>query len=105
MRFINLTLHEIHEITTGLLLAPSSRPARLEMATNVVTTVDSIPIIRSEFVGTLQHLPEPREGIMYVVSALALNGVPNTRTDVVAPGDAVRDKAGKVIACRGFRLK
>lgn len=105
MKFINLTQHEINEATTGLVVQPIRPAVRLDMATATIEVIDGIPIMRSEFVGTLTNLPEPQEGIMYIVSALALNGVPDNRTDVVAPGDAVRDRLGKVVACRGFRRK
>ena len=105
MKFINLTQHEINEATTGLVVQPTRPAVRLDMATTTIEVIDGIPISRSEFVGTLTNLPEPQEGVMYIISALALNGVPDNRTDVVAPGDAVRDKLGKVVACRGFRRK
>ena len=105
MKFINLTQHEINEVTTGLVVQPTRPAVRLDMATTTIEVIDGIPISRSEFVGTLTNLPEPQENVMYIVSALALNGVPDHRTDVVAPGDAVRDRLGKVVACRGFRRK
>ena len=53
--------------------------------------------------GVLVHLPEPVEGITYVVSALCLDAAQRAgRTDVVAPGTGPNDGAiregGRIIA-------
>ena len=100
--FINLTPHEINETTTNRRIPPSGI-ARVKGATTQVDTVDGVPIYRSTFKDTIEGLPDPIPGVIYIVSALALNAVPEGRTDVVAPGNTVRDKQGKAIGCQGFR--
>ena len=102
--FVNLTPHQIDEQTTGLSI-PSTGIARIKMQSRVIDTVEGVPLYHSYYVGNLEGLPEPVEGVIYIVSALALNAVPADRTDVVAPGDAVRDEAGRVIGCKGFRCR
>ena len=102
--FVNLTPHRIDEQTTGLSI-PSSGIARIKMKSRIIDTVDGVPLFRSYYAGSLKDLPEPVEGVIYIVSALALNAVPAERTDVVAPGDAVRDDKGRVIGCKGFRCR
>lgn len=100
--FVNLTPHEINETITKRRI-PSSGLARVEGASVQVATVDGVPIYRSTFENTIEGLPDPVDGVIYIVSALALNAVPKHRTDVVAPGNTVRDKRGKAIGCQGFR--
>ena len=102
--FINLTPHQIDEQITGLSI-PSSGIARIKIQSRVIDTIDGVPLYHSYYVGNLEGLPEPVDGIIYVVSALALNAVPSERTDVVAPGDVVRDDKGRVIGCKGFRCR
>lgn len=102
--FVNLTPHQIDEQTTGLSI-PSSGVARIKMQSRIIDTVDGVPLFHSYYAGNLENLPEPVEGTIYIVSALALNAVPVERTDVVAPGDVVRDGKGRVIGCKGFRCR
>ena len=102
--FVNLTPHQIDEQTTGLSIPPSGI-ARINMRSRIIDTVDGVPLFHSCYVGNLEGLPEPVEGTIYIVSALALNAVPAERTDVVAPGDVVRDDKGRVIGCKGFRCR
>lgn len=102
--FINLTPHEINETTTGLVI-PSTGIARVRQCSRNEAIVDGVQLFRSEYEGSIQGLPEPVEGVIYIVSALALNAVPAERTDVVAPGNVVRNEAGIVIGCAGFRCR
>ena len=101
--FINLTPHEINEMVTNRKIPSSGRKARVEGASVQVATIDGVPIYRSTFENTLKGLPEPIDGVTYIVPALTLNAVPKHRTDVVAPGNTIRDKRGKAIGCQGFR--
>ena len=102
--FINLTPHEINEVDSGTIL-PSSGVVRVHRCSKNVRKVEGIQIFRSEYEGSIQGLPEPQEGVIYIVSALTLNAVPADRDDVVAPGNAVRDELGIVIGCAGFRCR
>ena len=104
MKFINLTAHTINEVITGLQIKPSGIVARVAQVTDTVAMHNGTPIYSTEF-GDLLGLPEPREGIVYIVSAMALNGVPAHRTDVVSPGNLKRDEAGQPVGCVGFRVK
>ena len=51
--------------------------------------------------GSVEGLPTPATGVLFVVAALVRAAVP-TRLDVASPGDLVRDVAGAVIGCRGL---
>lgn len=102
---INLTSHDVVDAITGNTYPISGRIARIPTQEEKVALSSSgTPIIRlcySEPVG----IPEPKEGIMYLVSAVVMNEVHN-RDDLICPGRPVRDGTGqKVVACRGFRAK
>lgn len=98
---INLTAHTITEITTGVSIPPSGRVARVKASTRKVAEFVGYPIFESTF-GDVEGLPEPQEGIMYIVSALCMNAC-STRTDLLSPGNLLRDEHGKPAGCIGFR--
>lgn len=104
MKYINLTKHEIHELISGLVLKPSSNPILVRTSTKVTRMHAGAPIMHTK-VSSIRGLPEPLEGTIYIVPALALNCIPKDRTDVVAPGSVKKDISGKVLGCIGFRSK
>ena len=63
--------------------------------------VDGMPVYKTEY-GDIEGLPPESAGTVYLVSRLVLDALQGTRSDVFAPGQAVRDETGKVIGCRGF---
>ena len=103
-KFVNMTAHTINEVTTGMEIPRSGTIARVKQHTKKTQTHAGVPIYASSF-GDVEGLPEPQEGVIYIVSALALNAVPSSRTDVVAPGNIQRDENKQPIGCVGFRAK
>lgn len=104
MEIINLTAHTINEVTTGNAYKTSGIVARVKSTTTKEASYDNCPIYKSVF-GEIEGLPEMKEGIIYIVSSLALNAVPLNRTDVVAPGNLQRNEHGQPIGCVGFRTR
>lgn len=102
--FVNLTAHDIYEVTTGQKFPASGRVARVKTMSVTTDTISSIPIYDIKF-GEIQGLPDPADNTIYIVSALTLKAVPEHRTDVVAPGSVQRNEHGQVIGCVGFRAK
>ena len=102
MKFINLTNHDIYEVTTKTHIPRSGKVVELHTATHDTAIVNNIRVFRTVVYG-LSGLPAPQEGVMYIVSALAMNGIPADRTDVVCPYKPVRNAQGKVYGCKGFR--
>ena len=100
--FINLTTHVITEVTTGIVIPMSGNIARIDKNVETAIIHNGAPIYATKF-GVLNGLPEPVEGTIYIVSAMALNGVPAGRTDVVSTGFVKRDKDGKPLGCVGFQ--
>lgn len=54
--------------------------------------------------GEIVDLPEPEEGVIYVVSMLVAARAAN-RIDLVSPGRQIRNDAGQVIGCAGLQGK
>lgn len=99
---INLTQHTITEVTTGLSFPPSGRVVRVRTASRLVKLHGQCPVYSytpEEVIG----LPEPQEGTIFIVSALALTHI--DRPDVVAPGPVHKDELQRPVGCFGFRQK
>ena len=54
--------------------------------------------------GEVVDLPEPQEGVLYIVSMLVAARAAN-RIDLVSPGRQIRNEAGQVIGCLGLQGK
>lgn len=104
MTYINLTDHEVYELDSGLRLAPAAKAIRAQCRTTR-TVRDGITYHSSDVVSLSAPLPPKQPDTIYIISALALNGVPADRTDVVAPKQVVRNPDGTIQGCRGFRTK
>jgi hypothetical protein len=101
--FVNLTPHEINvvdESGEGVIDIPASGEiARVETTREIAGKAGNVPVYRTVY-GEITGLPAPREGIVYVVSGMVL--AQTDRIDVMAPGELVRDDAGKPIGCVGL---
>jgi len=104
MDIVNLTPHavDIRRVDgTVLTVPPSGQVARCaETRTAVESPLEDISCTRATF-GAVEGLPAPVTGKIFIVSALVLNQCVG-RTDVFAPGPAVRDAAGKIVGCDGL---
>jgi hypothetical protein len=85
-----------------LVIEPEDTPARLSMiAVGSLRTEfrDGVPVETIEY-GHAYGLPEPHDGISYVVSLpVALALIPR-RSDLLVPYREVRNASGTVIGCR-----
>jgi len=104
IKFVNLTPHSIIFMdaagNTVLTVEPSGQVARCSVTREKVGEINGIPVNRSRF-GEVENLPEPKEGTIYIVSALTAQAVPE-REDVYITDDAVRDDQGQIIGCRAL---
>ena len=103
--FKNLTPHSINVVAAAgaptLTLPPCGIVARCRATATETERVDGVPVFKTVY-GEVEGLPEPQDGVLYVVSALVREAVKNSRTDVVSPAEFVRDSEGKILGCRGF---
>ena len=108
MQYINLTPHKLDIVcdVEGFehlhVVQPSGCVARVEQKLTQERDDNGIVWYRPEY-GDVTGLEEPRDGVVYIVSGMVLAAITG-RDDVLAPGELVRDEAGRVIGCRGLRL-
>lgn len=106
MQFINLTPHAISVLDKDgvkTVFEPSGQLARVSSSFADTEDIGGFNLNRQVF-GDVEGLPESKEGVFYIVSALVLGQVKN-RSDVVAPrtdGTAIRNDKGHIEAVRGF---
>lgn len=96
MKLINLTPHKIVIRTNDKTLAiePEKAPARVKMITQDIGVVNGINVVKNT-VSEIENLPEPVEGIGYLVSIVVLGAT--NRKDLFAPDTgptAYRDEKG-----------
>lgn len=104
---VNLTEHSVmirlgSEVTVHI--PPSGRVARCYAEPDrVLHTVQvdghHVPVVLNHITSRVSGLPEPEDGVLFVVSRLVAMAAPQRR-DVVFPHRPVRDDAGRTAACR-----
>lgn len=115
---VNLTPHNVNVIDYGT-IPSSGQVARVSVEKTDSGFIDvtcphcvngcehcsnqlAIPVkISTSKFGKVEGLPDPQPGVLFIVSRLVLQACPE-RTDLVAPGDLVRDENGNVIGCNGL---
>ena len=60
-------------------------------------------IVRMQY-GKVEGLPEPQDGVFYIVSSLVAQACKGKRSDLLVPADPVRDESGRIIGCRKFAI-
>lgn len=106
-RVVNLTPHAVTVVADGgsATIPPSGGVARVATTRELVGTIIvdgvEIPVYETSF-GAVEGLPAPQQGVLYVVSGLVLAALKSERSDLLAPGELIRDGEGRVVGCRGF---
>ncbi len=105
MSFVNVTPHALkirREDGTFLDIPASGTVARVAASAVVVNVIDGVPVRKTTF-GSLVDLPESQPGVVYIGSLLvAKAAVREGRSDVVSPGQLLRDEAGQPIGADGL---
>ena len=100
---VNLTPHPIvlDDGVNSKTYEPSGEVARVTQESKTVGEVDGFTIKTLISVG--DNLPDPKEGVQYIVSAMVLAQLPE-RQDLVAPNtnEAARNDKGHIISVPGF---
>lgn len=103
---LNYTPHEINicnpEGTAIIRSIPSSGSARVSSVNRPGDEIDGVPFAETVF-GDVTGLPEPQDGVIYIVSDFVLRALPS-RTDLVRPdtGPTCVRKDGQIWAVRGL---
>lgn len=114
MKLINVTGRNLDiydkdgkEIVTTIL---SEGAATVQVSRTECGKVGDFALHRTEY-GEIEGLPEPEDGIVYIVNFFVLNALRYhgiQRNDCVSPDtafqSAVRDEQGHVIGIRGFQM-
>jgi len=108
--FINCTPHAVNiscEDGSVLTVEPSGDFARV--ATNVenvnIPGIEGIKVVKTTFdTSKVEGLPAPEEGVIYIVSLITLNALKGIRSDLVAPGNLIRDEGGNIVGCDGLTV-
>jgi hypothetical protein len=112
-RLINLTPHPVTiRLRDGRVISlPSEGVVRVREIVEDVGELEledgvTIPLRRKFLADEIEGLPEPEEGKIYIVSFLAAQKAWEMgRTDVVAPGDYIRDEEGRIIGITSLQVK
>ena len=106
MKIINLTPHPINLVSNdGRLIdtiEPSGNVARISVQHETVGELCNVPLVKSVY-GEIEGLPEPIEGVWYIVSGMVKSALPE-RKDLVVPAQLVRDDSGNVVGCAAFSV-
>ena len=78
----------------------TGQPIRVSCESRKVDTIEGIDIYENTY-GEVTGLPEFKEGVFYVVSAMVRQALPN-RKDLLSPGQLIRSEAGQPIGCLGL---
>ncbi|NNV07148.1 hypothetical protein ETC03_12230 [Geobacillus sp. MMMUD3] len=114
MKFVNLTPHVLNIVrddgSIALSVPPSGTVARVTTQQTVVCQLAGVDVVRTVF-GDVVGLPDPQDGVVYVVSTLVLQALSASgvdRSDVVAPdtspASVVRDDTGHVVGVKRFQV-
>lgn len=115
MELINKTPHVINLVCEDgtkigldpVLPTPRVSSSSVKTASYIVTDSDGNEheVMREAPVfGEVIDLPEPQEGVIYIVSMLVAARAVG-RNDLVSPGRQLRNEAGQVIGCAGLQGK
>ena len=114
MRFENLTPHDlvVYDEAGEKEIARLPRTGEVARVNTEATQIGeisidghSVPVVETTF-GDVVNLPEPYDGVMYVISIIVLQAVRGLRDDVVVPDtgseSVVRDADGNILGVRRF---
>ena len=104
-KFVNLLGHDITISGYGT-LPKSEKPCKVETKQRIIGYLVGIPIAETHF-EKIVNLPDPEDGVYYIVSRVAMDFIPFDREDVfcVDTGStAIRDENGQVVAVTQLSL-
>lgn len=101
-RLVNLTPHEVVLVTPwgNVHVPPSGSIARVESIPRPLFRLGGV-VVNAESYGDVAGVPPEQPGRYYLVSALVRLALPN-RTDLLSPGQLVRDEQGRVVGCQSL---
>lgn len=86
----------VGELKIARTIEPSGQVARVTMTEEVIGEEEGITVVQNTY-GEPQDLPEPQEGIIYIVSAIVATAA--KRDDLRVPARMVRNEQGQPVGC------
>ena len=108
-KIINLTPHTVNLCNEDGVVIKSYESqgiARAKQEAEVVGNLEGIDLVTMKF-GEPEDLPEPSDGIYYIVSIITANAAKATGRrvdDLLITSDAFRDAEGRIVGCKRFAL-
>lgn len=102
MNFVNLTPHVLNIVRQDgsvLEIPATGTVARVETERELDVVIDGVEIFETTL-GAVIGLPQRTPDTIFIVSAQVAQRT--GRSDVVSPGELVRNEAGQVVGCRGL---
>jgi hypothetical protein len=105
---INLTPHAVKVIADdGSVVLELAKPVEGTTIPRVSVKAEEAfrvngAIVRKTTFGAVEGLPEKRDGVYLLVSALVRTA--SGRDDLVSPGELARDSEGKPVGCKGLTI-
>jgi len=106
---INLTPHDVKLLCDGKehVFLKSGTIARVSSKSEFSHSVNGLPVHKTIY-GEVENLPEPQEGVIYIVALLVAQVLAGTRTDIICPDtgpdSAVRDDKGLIAGVKRFMI-
>lgn len=104
---LNRTEHDVKVYNTVGAIIPDKvlekyhgEPIRVSCESRKVDTIEGVDIYENVY-GEVTGLPEFKEGVYYVVSAMVRQALPH-RKDLLSPGQLIRNEQGQPIGCLGL---
>ena len=98
-KFVNLIGHDITISGYGT-LTKAENPSFVKTKQRIIGKVASVPIAETHF-ESIENLPDPEEGVYYIVNRVTMDFVPFDREDILCVDTgptAIRDEGGQVVA-------
>lgn len=103
MKILNYTPHEVDVyVDNKIYVFPSMGLARCKQATYSAGTLNGLPLCKTIY-GEVEGLPQPQIGVMYIVSRVVRQALPQ-REDLLVPNDLIRDSEGNVLGCKALAV-
>lgn len=103
VKFINLTPHSLTVLDNENHPVEIPSSGIIARANQELVELDPIAgfAVKATNYGLTENVPAPEPGTLYIVSALAAQGMYG-RNDILMPGPAIRDEEGRIVGCQGF---
>ena len=101
---LNFTPHALNvvDLDGNVTTFPSVGVARVATSTKTLDPINGFGVVATAF-ADVAGLPDPQDGTYCVVSRLVFSACPD-RSDLLCPGELIRDADGNVVGCKGFSI-